>query len=55
MAMVISQVFREHAPDTRLGGQATILEALKAGIAGQLAGRTHALDTRCGDQDCLRQ
>ena len=35
--MVVSQVFSEPVPDTSLSGQATLLEALHAGVAGQLA------------------
>ena len=37
MALVISQVFSEPVPDAPLAGQETVLEALQAGIAGQLA------------------
>ena len=33
--MVVSEVFREPAPDAALAGQATLLEALQAGIAEQ--------------------
>ena len=35
--MVVSQVFGEPVPEVPLAGQATVLEALQAGIAGQLA------------------
>ena len=35
--MVISQVFSEPGAGAPLAGQATVLEALQAGIAGQLA------------------
>ena len=35
--MVISEVFREPLPDTRLAGPVTLLEELQAGIARQLA------------------
>ena len=37
LAMVISEVFREPVPDGPLAGQATLLEALHAGIAEKLA------------------
>lgn len=37
VAMVISQVFSEPVQDSPLARQATLLEALQAGIAGQLA------------------
>jgi tetratricopeptide (TPR) repeat protein len=37
LAMVIGEVFREPAPDGPLAGQATLLEALHAGIAEKLA------------------
>jgi hypothetical protein len=37
VALVISQVFSEPASGARLAGQATVLEALQAGIVGQLA------------------
>ena len=37
VALVISQVFSEPVPAAPLAGQATLLEALQAGIAGQLA------------------
>ena len=37
VAMVINQVFSELMPDASLGRQVTLLEALQAGIAGQLA------------------
>ena len=37
LALVISQVFSEPAPDTSLPMQSTLLEALQAGIAEQLA------------------
>ena len=36
-ALVISQVFNELVPDAPLAGHATVLEALHAGSAGQLA------------------
>ena len=36
LAMVVSEVFRESAPDAALAGQATLLEALQAGIAENL-------------------
>ena len=36
LAMVVSQVFGEPLPGAPLTGQATLLEALQAGIAGQL-------------------
>ena len=35
--MVVSEVFGEPVPAAALAGQATVLEALQAGIAGQLA------------------
>ena len=35
--MVVSEVFRDPAPDVALAGQATLLEALQAGIAENLA------------------
>ena len=37
LALVISQVFSEPLPGVRFSGQATLLEALQAGIADQLA------------------
>ena len=37
VAMVISEVFRDPAPDPPLAGPITLLEGLQAGIAGQLA------------------
>ena len=37
LAMVVSHVFSEQVPDASLRGQATLLEALQAGIARQLA------------------
>ena len=37
LAMVVSEVFRDLAPDARMVGQATVLEALQAGIAERLA------------------
>jgi tetratricopeptide (TPR) repeat protein len=37
VAMVISQVFGEPVPGAALAGDATVLEVLQAGIAGQLA------------------
>ena len=37
LAMVVSEVFRDPAPDARVAGQATLLEALQAGIAERLA------------------
>ena len=37
LAMVVSEVFRQSAPDAALAGQATLLEALQAGIAENLA------------------
>jgi len=37
LAMVVSQVFSEPVPDATLRAYATVLEALQAGIAGQLA------------------
>ena len=37
LAMVVSEVFRNLAPDARMVGQATLLEALQAGIAERLA------------------
>ena len=37
LAMVVSQVFSEPVPGAPLAGQETVLEALQAGIAGQLA------------------
>ena len=37
VAMVVSEVFREPAPDAALAGQATLLQALQAGIAETLA------------------
>jgi tetratricopeptide (TPR) repeat protein len=37
LAMVVSQVFGEPVPGEPLAGHATVLEALQAGIAGQLA------------------
>ncbi len=36
LAMVVSEVFRDPAPDARVAGQATLLEALQAGIAERL-------------------
>jgi hypothetical protein len=36
LAMVVSQVFSEPVPEVSLSGQATLLEALHAGVAGQL-------------------
>lgn len=36
-AMVVSQVFGEPVPEVSLSGQATLLEALQAGITRQLA------------------
>jgi hypothetical protein len=36
LAMVVSEVFGESAPETPLDGQATVLEELQAGIARQL-------------------
>src|SRR5262245_8518985 len=35
--MVVSEVFREPMPDSALAGQATVLQALQAGIAANLA------------------
>ena len=43
LAMVVSQVFGEPVPGAPLRGQATVLEGLQAGIAGQLA----VLDNAC--------
>jgi hypothetical protein len=37
LAMVVSEVFCEPVPDAPLAGQATLLEALEAGIAKQPA------------------
>lgn len=37
LAMVVSEVFRDPAPDAWMRGQATLLEALQAGIAERLA------------------
>ena len=37
VAMVISEVFRDPAPDAPLAGPVMLLEGLQAGIAGQLA------------------
>ena len=37
LAMVISEVFSEPVPDAPLAGHKTVLEALQAGIAAQLA------------------
>lgn len=37
LAMVVSEVFREPVPDAALAGQATLLQALQAGIAANLA------------------
>jgi hypothetical protein len=37
VAMVISEVFRDPAPEAPLGGPVMLLESLQAGIAGQLA------------------
>jgi hypothetical protein len=37
MATAIGKVFRDPAPDAAVAGQATLLEALQAGIAGRLA------------------
>jgi hypothetical protein len=37
LAMVVSEVFREPKPDVALAGQATLLQALQAGIAANLA------------------
>ena len=37
LAMVVSEVFKPSVPEAPTSGQATVLEALQAGIAGQLA------------------
>ncbi len=37
LAMVVSEVFRDPAPDARVAGRATLLEAVQAGIAERLA------------------
>ena len=37
LARAIGKVFRDRAPDAAVAGQATLLEALQAGIAGKLA------------------
>ena len=37
LTMVVSQVFSNVVPDAPMSGQATLLEALQAGVAGQLA------------------
>ena len=37
LARVVSEIFRDPAPDAAVAGQATLLEALQAGIAGKLA------------------
>jgi hypothetical protein len=37
LAMVLSEVFGEPVPGAQLAGHATVLEALQAGIAGQIA------------------
>jgi Tetratricopeptide repeat len=37
LAMVISEVFREPKPDAALAGQATLLQALQAGVTASLA------------------
>ena len=37
LAMVVGEVFREPKPDVALAGQATLLQALQAGIAANLA------------------
>jgi len=37
LAMVVSEVFRGSTPGAALAGQATLLQALQAGIAGTLA------------------
>jgi hypothetical protein len=37
LAMVVGEVFRDTAPEVALAGQATLLEALQAGIVGRLA------------------
>jgi hypothetical protein len=37
LAAVVSEVFRNPAPDTALTGPATLLEALQAAVEGQLA------------------
>src|SRR5690348_16825144 len=37
LAMVVSEVFREPVPEASLAGQATLLQALHAGIAANLA------------------
>ena len=37
LARAIGKVFRDPAPDAAVGGQATLLEVLQAGIAGKLA------------------
>jgi hypothetical protein len=37
LAMVVSQIFGEPLPEVPLSGQATLLEALQAGITRQLA------------------
>ena len=36
MATALGKVFRDPAPDAAVAGQATLLEALQAGIAGQI-------------------
>lgn len=48
VALVISQVFSMPVLDTRLSGQATLLQALQAGVAGQLAVLDDANITEAG-------
>ena len=48
LAMVVSEVFRDPVPDARMVGQATLLEALQAGIAERLAVLDDAVVTGTG-------
>ena len=52
--MVVSEVFREPAPDAALAGQATLLEALQAGIAERLAVLDDAAVTGTGQSSAER-
>ena len=49
LALVVSQVFSEPAPSAPLSGDETVLEALQAGIAGQLAVLDDASLTETGE------
>ncbi len=48
LAMVVSEGFRDPVPDARMVGQATLLEALQAGIAERLAVLDDAVVTGTG-------